>query len=56
MEKIIWSDHVRNEKNVEKKHGGEKYPTVNKKLNVIWFGRNLCRNCLLEHVMKENIE
>jgi hypothetical protein len=43
-------------KNFEQNQGGKKYPANSKQLNVSWIGRNLCRDCLLEHVMKGNME
>jgi hypothetical protein len=43
-------------KNIGKNQGGEKYPTTNKKLKVMWFGCDLCRDCILEHFMEGNIE
>jgi hypothetical protein len=43
-------------KKVEKNQGGEKYPRYNKKLKVRWIGRTLCRDCLLKHVIKGNVE
>jgi hypothetical protein len=56
MEKISWTDHVRNE---------EVLPRVKEQRNIIheiskrkanWIGQILCKNCLLQHVIKGNIE
>jgi len=43
-------------KKLLKNQGGGKYPKNNKKLKDVWIGRNLCRDCLPEYVMKGNIE
>jgi hypothetical protein len=55
MEKIIWTDHVRNE---------EVLIRVNEQRNILheiskrkanWFGHILRRNCLLQQVIEGNI-
>jgi len=56
MEKISWTDHVRNE---------EVLLRVNKQRNILheirkrkanWIGHILCRNCLLKQVIKGKIK
>ena len=56
MEKINWTDHVRNE---------EVLLRVNEQRNIIheiskrkanWIGHILCRNCLLQRVIEGKIE
>ena len=56
MEKISWTDHVRNE---------EVLLRVNKQRNILqdirkrkakWFGHILRRNCLLKHVIEGKIK
>ena len=56
MEKISWTDHVRNE---------EVLLTVNEQRNILheirkrkanWIGHTLRRNCLLQHVIEGNIK
>jgi gamma-glutamyl:cysteine ligase YbdK (ATP-grasp superfamily) len=37
-------------------HGGEEYPTYNKKRKDNWIFHILHMNCLLKHVMEENVE
>ena len=56
MEKISWTDHVRNE---------EVLLTVNEQRNTLhdiskrkanWIGHILCRNCLLRRVIEEKVK
>jgi len=56
MEKISWTDHVRNE---------EVLLTVNEQRNILheiskwkanWIGHILCRNCLLQRVIEGEIK
>jgi hypothetical protein len=56
MEKIIWTDHVRNE---------EVLHTIKEKRNTLhtikrrkanWIGYTLYRNCLLKHVFEGKIK
>jgi hypothetical protein len=56
MEKISWTDHVRNE---------EVLYTVKDQRNILheigkrkanWIGHILCRNCLLRQVIEGNIK
>jgi hypothetical protein len=53
MEKIVWTDRVRNE---EVLYGGKGERTklhAVKRRKANWIGRILRRNCLLKHVLKE---
>jgi len=56
MEKINWTDHVRNE---------EVFLRVNEQRNILheirkrkanWIGRILCRNCLLKQVIEGKVK
>jgi hypothetical protein len=56
MEKIIWTDHVRNE---------EVLLRVKEKMNILheiskrkanWIGHILCRNCLLQQVIEGKVK
>jgi len=56
MEKISWTDHVRNE---------EVLPRVNEQRDILheigkwnsnWIGHILCRNCLLQRVIEGKIK
>ena len=56
MEKIIWTDHVRNE---EVPHRAKKERNIlrtikRKKAN--WIGHILHRNCLLKYVIEERLK
>jgi hypothetical protein len=52
MEKIIWTDRVRNEEVLHRiKEAGNILHTVKKKAN--WSGHILRRNCLLNTSLKE---
>jgi len=56
VEKINWTDHVRNE---EMLHRVIKERNIVETINVgkaKWIGYVLRRNCLLQHVAKGNIE
>jgi hypothetical protein len=56
MEKISWTDHVSNE---EVLHRGKDEWNIVQSSN-IWkcnsIGHNLCRNCLLKHIIGGTIE
>jgi hypothetical protein len=60
MEKVSWTDHVRNEEVLLriKKQRNILHEISKRKAN--WIGHILCRNCLLQQVvegkMKEGIE
>jgi hypothetical protein len=56
MEKISWTDHVRNEEVLQRVNEDRNIlHTINgRKAN--WNGHVLCSNCLLKHVIEGNIE
>ena len=56
MEKISWTDHVRNEEvlHTVKKERNILYTIKRRKAN--WIGHILCRNCLLKHIIGGKIE
>jgi hypothetical protein len=56
MEKISWTNHVRNEEVLlrVKEERNTLHPIKRRKAN--WIGRNLHRNCLLKHVIEKNVE
>jgi hypothetical protein len=57
MEKISWTDRVRNEE-VLQSQGGEEYPkycTIQRR-KAKWIGHILRRNCLLKHVIEGKLE
>ena len=56
MEKISWSDRVKDEKVLHKSQGGNEYPTHNKQRKANWIGRILTRNCILKYVMEVQLE
>ena len=51
MEKISWSDHVRN-RSITKSQGGENTLHTIKKRKAKWIGHILRRNCFLKHATK----
>ena len=56
MEKIIWTDHVRNEEVLlrVKKQRNILHKIRKRKAN--WIGHVLCRNCLLQQVIEGKIK
>jgi hypothetical protein len=56
MEKISWTDHVRNEKVllIVKEHRNIRHEIRKRKANLI--GHILCRNCLLQRVIEGYIQ
>jgi len=56
MEKISWTDHVRNEEVLlrVKEQGNNRHEISKRKAN--WIGHILCRNCLLQRVIEDNIK
>jgi len=50
MEKISWSDRVKNEI-LHKSQEGKEYPTYNNQRKADWTGRILTGNCLLKYVI-----
>ena len=55
MEKISWTDRVRNEELHRDKEKGNIIQTV-KRRKANWIGHILRRNCLLKHVIEGKIE
>jgi hypothetical protein len=53
MEKIVWTDRVRNEEVLYGGTGERKKLHVVKRRKTNWIGRILRRNCLLKHVLKK---
>jgi len=49
MEKICWTDHVRNEEVLQRVKTDRNIPQTMKRRNANWIGRMLCRNCFLQH-------
>ena len=56
MEKISWTDRVRNEEVLQR--GKEERNIIHtvKRREVNWIGCILCRNCLLKRIIKGKIE
>jgi hypothetical protein len=54
MEKISWTDHVRNEEMLLKEHRNILHEIRKRKAN--WIGYTLRRNCLLQQVIEGNIK
>jgi hypothetical protein len=56
MEKISWTDQVRNEEVLHrfKEERNSLHTTKRRKAN--WIGHILCRNCLLRHVIEGKLE
>jgi len=50
LEKISWSERVKNEEVLHKSQGGKEYPTYKKQRKANWIGRILTRNCLLKYL------
>jgi len=53
MEKIVWTDRVRNEEVLYGGKGKRKILHAVKRRKANWIGRILRRNCLLKHVLME---
>jgi hypothetical protein len=56
MEKISWTDHVRNEEVLLKSQGAEEYLHEISKQKANWIGHILRRNCLLQQVIEGKIK
>jgi hypothetical protein len=56
MEKIIWTDHVRNEEVLLRLKRQKNIPNEITKRNANWIGQILRRNCLLQHFMEGKIK
>jgi hypothetical protein len=52
MEKISWTDHVKNEVLQRFKEERNILHAINRR-KANWFGRMLCRNYLLKHIVEE---
>ena len=55
MEKISWTDHVRNEDLLRVKEQRNILHEINKR-KANWIGHILCRNCLLQRVIEGKIK
>jgi hypothetical protein len=55
QEKIIWTDHVRNEVLLTVKEQRNILHEISKR-KANWIGHILCRNCLLGQIMKGKIK
>ena len=56
MKKISWTDHVRNEKVIQRVKEERNILHTIKRRNANWIGHILRRNCLLKHVTGGKIE
>jgi hypothetical protein len=56
MEKIIWTDRVRNEEVLLRVKEQRNILHEISKLKANWIGHILCRNCLLQHVIEGKIK
>jgi hypothetical protein len=52
MEKISWTDRVRNEEALHRVKEERNIPHTVKRRKANWIGHTLRRNCLLKHVIK----
>jgi hypothetical protein len=55
MEKVSWTDRVRNEVLHRVKEERNIVHTI-KRRKANWIGHSLCRNCLLKHVIEGKLE
>ena len=56
MEKISWTDHVRNEEVLLRVNEQRNIPQEIRKRKAIWIGHILRRNCLLKQVIEGKIK
>jgi hypothetical protein len=56
MEKIRWTDRVRNEEVLHRVKDEENIKHTRKRRNYNWIGHILRRNCILKHVIEEKLE
>jgi hypothetical protein len=56
IEKISWTDHVKNEEVLHRIKEERKIVHTIKRRNADWIGHIFHRNCLLEHVIECKIE
>jgi hypothetical protein len=55
MDKIIWTDRVRNEEVLHRVKEERNILHTIQRSSGNWIGHILRRNCLLKHIIKENI-
>ena len=56
MDKISWTDHVRNEKKLHKVKEDRNILHTMKQSKGNWFGHIFCKNCLLKYVIERRIQ
>jgi hypothetical protein len=56
MEKISWTDRVRNEEVLHRVNEDRIILHTIKRRKAKWIGHILCRNCLLKHVIEGKLE
>jgi hypothetical protein len=56
MEKISWTDRVRNEEVLHRVKEERNILHTIKRRKANWIGHILCRNCLLKHVIERKVE
>jgi hypothetical protein len=56
MEKISWTDHMRNEEVLHRVKEEKNILHTIKRRMANWIGHILCRNCLLKHVIEGKVE
>jgi hypothetical protein len=56
MEKMSWTDRVRNEEVLHRVKGERNILCTIKRRKANWIGHILRRNCLLKHVIEGNVE
>jgi len=56
MEKICWTDRVRNEEMLQRVKEDRNIPHTTKRRKANWIGHILGRNCLLKHVVEGKME
>jgi hypothetical protein len=56
MEKINWTDRVRNEEVLHRVKEERNKVHIVKRRKANWIGHILCRNCVLKHVIEGKIE
>jgi hypothetical protein len=52
IEKISWTDHVRNEEVLQRVKEERNIVQIIKRRMASWIGHIMCRNCLLKHVIE----
>jgi hypothetical protein len=56
MEKINWTDHVRNEEVLHRAREGKNILHTRKRRKDNWIGHILCWNCFLKRVIEGKLE